>query len=49
MILLGAFKMSLMYLLVVGEDLERKLLRKMEQTNVTASDFIYIGMTKVNL
>lgn len=49
MILLGVFKMSLMYILVVGEDLERKLLRKMEQTNVTASDFIYIGVTKMHL
>ena len=49
MILLGVFKMSLMYILVVGEDLERKLLRKMEQSNVTVSEFIYIAMKKVHL
>lgn len=46
-ILLGVFEMSLMYILVVCEDSERKLLRKMEQSHVTASEFIYIGMKKV--
>lgn len=45
-ILLGLFKMSLMYIAVVSEDLERKLLRKMAWSNVTASEFISIGMRK---
>jgi len=35
-----------MYILVVSENLERKLLRKMEQSNVTASEFIYLDTKK---
>lgn len=46
-ILLGVFTMPLMCILVVSEDLESKLLRKMEQSNVAASEFIYIGMKNV--
>lgn len=41
-ILLRVIKIALMFILVVSEESERKLLRKMEQSNATLSEFISI-------
>lgn len=46
-ILLRVLKIALMYILVVSEESERKLLRKKEQSNATLSEFISMCMKKV--
>lgn len=43
---LGVFRITLMYVLVVSEESDGKLLRKMEQSNATVSEPIYVCAKK---